>query len=78
MCPWVVWANEALRCELGNHLRDLVRVFRHFFCSFVSRAGEDAFDSRRITDQYDWIASHTGFTAIIKLKQCGMGQYRAL
>ena len=71
-------ANKASRCELGNNLSDLVGVFRHFFCSFVSRSGEDSFDSRRIANQYNRIARYTGFTALIELKQRGMRRYPSL
>src|ERR1700674_4728997 len=62
------WANEVLRRQLRNNLGYLVRVFRHFFCYIAPRASEDAFDSRGVANQDDWIARYTGFTPIIELQ----------
>src|SRR5260370_28315089 len=53
-------------------------VFRHISCDVASRAGENAFDSRRVANQDDRIAAHTGFTPIIEFQQYGFMWCRSL
>src|SRR6202007_805646 len=47
-------------------------VFRPFSGDVASRAGQDAFDSRRIANQDDRIARHTGFAPVIELQERGV------
>src|SRR4029077_719552 len=66
------WANQVLRCHLRNNLGHLLRVFRNFACDIASCPRKDTFNSRRVPNQDDRIARHSGFTPIIELQKRGV------